>query len=252
MSRQRAVISLAGRLMRPSMLAPAASCMRAVQSTAVAGVIAARNTTFAISRGFTASSLRADKSEKALLTIIASESDSEKQNYETPEELKEGPPKPFQLVESENSCELVLTREFDGEKISVTFVANDDQQHEMSEDFEAPEGEEEELEEEPTMFFTVDVTKPSGTSLSFDCVTNGADIEIRGVNLIGESSEDMAAYTGPDYEFLDERLQEKFDQYLEARGVDLELAGYMMDVCQDKEQREYMTWLANVESFLKE
>jgi len=233
------------------MLAPAASCMRAIQPNAVMGVIAARHTNFAISRGFTASSLRADASEKALLSIVTSESDSEKQNYETPEELKEGPPKPFKLVENENSCEMVLTREFDSEKISITFVANDDEQHEMSEDFEAPEDEEEEFKEEPTMFFSVDVTKPSGSSLSFDCVTNGADIEIRNVSLLGEDSDDMSSYMGPDYEFLDERLHEKFDQYLEARGVDLELAGYMMDLCQDKEQREYMKWLANVESFLK-
>lgn len=245
-------MTLAARLMRPSMLAPAASCMRALKPNAVVGVIGARNTALTISRGFTASGLRADASEKGLLSIVTSESESEKQNYETPEELKEGPPKPFELVENESSCDMVLTREFNKEKISVTFVANDDEQHEMSGDFEAPEDEEEEFKEEPTMFFTVDVTKPSGTSLSFDCVTNGADIEIRSVSLLGENAEDISAYMGPDYEFLDERLHEKFDQYLEARGIDLELAGYMMDLCQDKEQREYMKWLASVETFLKE
>jgi len=220
-----------------------------VQPTAVAGVLSARNH-IATARGFTASSLRSDVSEKELAGIVTSECESEKASYENPEELKDGPPEPFKLVENDSNCEMVLTREFESEKISVTFVANDEEQHEMTEDADVPEGEEEEFKQ--TMFFTVDITKTSGTSLSFDCVTDGTDIEIRGVNLLGEGADDTAAYTGPDYEFLDEKMHEKLEQYLEARGVDLQLAVYMMDLSQDKEQREYMGWLGNLQKFLKE
>jgi hypothetical protein len=46
----------------------------------------------------------------------------------------------------------------------------------------------------------------------FDCVTDGTDIEIRGVNLLGEGADDTAAYLGPDYEFLDEKMHEKLEQ----------------------------------------
>ena len=50
---------------------------------------------------------------------------------------------------------------------------------------------------------------------------------------------------------LDPKLQEAFTSYLEERGVNAELGQFIMDYSEDKEQREYMTWLKGVQSFLK-
>ena len=51
---------------------------------------------------------------------------------------------------------------------------------------------------------------------------------------------------------LDPKLQEAFTSYLEERGVNAELGQFIMDYSEDKEQREYMTWLQGVQSFLKQ
>lgn len=50
---------------------------------------------------------------------------------------------------------------------------------------------------------------------------------------------------------LDEQLQRQFKKYLDARGVNEELANYLLDLLEDKEQREYQRWLHNVEAFIK-
>lgn len=50
---------------------------------------------------------------------------------------------------------------------------------------------------------------------------------------------------------LDDKLQTAFVDYLEERGVNAELGRFIVDYAEDKEQREYMTWLGGVEKFLK-
>jgi hypothetical protein len=50
---------------------------------------------------------------------------------------------------------------------------------------------------------------------------------------------------------LDEQLRTAFVDYLEERGVNAELGGFVLAYAEDKEQREYMHWLKGVQSFLK-
>ena len=61
----------------------------------------------------------------------------------------------------------------------------------------------------------------------------------------------MSSYPGPNYDELDESVQEEFHKYLEARGVDSGLANYIMEVHIDKEQKEYTRWLENVGNFVR-
>lgn len=61
-----------------------------------------------------------------------------------------------------------------------------------------------------------------------------------------------SAYTGPEFEELDEELQSQFKAYLEERGVTADLGGYLLRLVHDKEQREYMYWLEQVKGFLGE
>ena len=42
------------------------------------------------------------------------------------QEIKDGPPKPFEIAEADGSAEVVLTRDFDKEKITISFVVNDE------------------------------------------------------------------------------------------------------------------------------
>jgi len=157
------------------------------------------------------------------------------------------PPAPFKLIEKEGETMLELTRDFGkDEKVIIKFVANDQEEHEMT-----PEDEEEVAEN--GLFFTVDITKPdSKKSLTLECVTNGDIVEIRGVTLgtSGEEDTESFEYTGPDYHELDEKLQESFEGFLEARGVGPELTAFMINLSSDKEQRLYMEWLAGMSQFV--
>eukprot|EP00241_Pyramimonas_parkeae_P010215 CAMPEP_0114263150 /NCGR_PEP_ID=MMETSP0058-20121206/22302_1 /TAXON_ID=36894 /ORGANISM="Pyramimonas parkeae, CCMP726" /LENGTH=250 /DNA_ID=CAMNT_0001379303 /DNA_START=63 /DNA_END=815 /DNA_ORIENTATION=- len=241
------------RVVRNGGLRSALTCSRAgvLGDALLARGITAPMATATSPRGFSASGFALDKTQTNLASMIEKELNTEKGNYESPEELKSGPPTGFTLVQTEGCSEIVLTRDFESEKISVSFICDDEEQHDMDSNFD--EGGEEEGEEEfpkETVFFTVDISKPNTSTLTFDCVTNGSMIEVTGVSL--ESETDTSAYTGPpDYSVLDDHLHQCFDEYLEARGINEELAGYIMDVTSDKEQREYMRWLQNMHSFMK-
>lgn len=178
--------------------------------------------------------------------MLISEIKNEKETFE-PSQLK--PPAPFKLVEKENDCFLELTRSFGkDETVTVRFLANDQEPHEMTPD----EEEEEDQQDLSAVYFTVDVTKPnSEKTLTFECVTNGESIELRAVSLgLTEDPGTEDEYTGPDFHELDERLQENFDRYLEARGVDQELTAFIVEIASDKEQRLYMNWLDGMNKFI--
>ncbi len=53
------------------------------------------------------------------------------------------------------------------------------------------------------------------------------------------------------YAELDDRLLQEFPAFLEERGVDADMGAYLLGLVNDKEQREYRSWLENVQKFLK-
>ncbi|KAL8699819.1 MAG: hypothetical protein Q9201_005786 [Fulgogasparrea decipioides] len=57
-------------------------------------------------------------------------------------------------------------------------------------------------------------------------------------------------YTGPPFGNLDEDLQVLLERYLDERGINTELALWIPEYIDWKEQREYINWLSNVKSFV--
>ena len=57
-------------------------------------------------------------------------------------------------------------------------------------------------------------------------------------------------YPGPPFGTLDEDLQVLMERYLEERGVTQALAVFVPDYMDMKEQKEYLTWLNNVKTFI--
>lgn len=53
------------------------------------------------------------------------------------------------------------------------------------------------------------------------------------------------------FEDLDDALQGDFNEYLKERGFDEELADFITEYVQFKEQKEYKNWLESVASFVK-
>jgi len=63
--------------------------------------------------------------------------------------------------------------------------------------------------------------------------------------------DDPAAYNGPDFEDLEDKVQEAMDEYLGEIGITDEIYDFIDASATDKENREYMRWLENLNNFLK-
>lgn len=231
--------------------------------SAVAQVAASR-----FERGITASShASSDETppatgEKGLSQVLGEELEHERTTYTPSDVVAKGPPTPFEIIESDGDCEITLVRSFgQDEEIAVTFNATEDP---YEDEYEEMVVDDEEEDEDVTIHFTVSVSRGDGhEGLEFSCATDGETVEVRNVryeqlNMSSDDTDDLdddesyfSSYPGPNYDELDESVQEEFHKYLEVRGVDSDLANYIAEVHVDKEQREYTRWLENVSNFVK-
>jgi complement component 1 Q subcomponent-binding protein len=62
--------------------------------------------------------------------------------------------------------------------------------------------------------------------------------------------ESRSRYSGPPWQQLDEDLQLLMERYLEERGINTALAMFIPDYAELKEQKEYVSWLKNMKSFV--
>ena len=242
---------------------------RSASPSAVAAVQASR-----AARGFHASCLAFEEAsppsgERGLSQVLGEELEHERTTYVPSEVVAKGPPEPFEMIETDGDCEITLVRAFgDDEEIAVTFNATEDPYEEdeyFASEVDGAAGETDEEDEDVTIYFSVSVSRSDGhEGLEFSCATDGETVEVRNVRYEslggasgdGEADEDdedayFSSYPGPNYDELDESVQEEFHKYLEARGIDSTLANYIAEVHVDKEQREYTRWLENVANFVK-
>jgi len=169
---------------------------------------------------------------------------------------------------------------YKGEQVSVVFSITDFKNEEYDDDFDFDDDEDDEeaveeegegkgkdegdlevdledyddddyeSEPEPVIDFNVHISKGSET-LTFECTTDGSIYSINTVNMSNEEAEeDKIEYEGPNFEDLEENLQEGFFEYLHERGVDYDFARFLFTVAIDKEQREYMNWLKDIKKFV--
>ena len=242
---------------------------RSASPSAVAAVQASR-----AARGFHASCLAFEEAsppsgERGLSQVLGEELEHERTTYKPSEVVAKGPPEPFEMIETDGDCEITLVRAYgDDEEIAVTFNATEDPYEEdeyFASEVDGAVGETDEEDEDVTIYFSVSVSRSDGhEGLEFSCATDGETVEVRNVRYEslggasgdGEADEDdedayFSSYPGPNYDELDESVQEEFHKYLEARGIDSTLANYIAEVHVDKEQREYTRWLENVANFVK-
>jgi complement component 1 Q subcomponent-binding protein len=111
--------------------------------------------------------------------------------------------------------------------------------------------------------FSVYVQSPTdeNSGMIFDCVTHDTEVSVNNVQYTTELSKMKSLsrwergynyYAGPDFSSLDERLQTGLAEYLQAHGVNEHLAAFVEVMSLDKDQRLYMSWLDDVQGFLKE
>ena len=216
--------------------------------------------------------------------ILADELKTETSLYHR-DEMLDAIPQGFKLLETDGDSNMELVTQYKGEDIAVVFSITEFRNEESGfdddfgeEDFmdsfedddvqesekkgekiaasedddDEYDDEDDEFEEEPepAIDFNVHIGKGKKT-LTFECTTDGNIYSINTVNISNEDdSADKVEYEGPNFEDLEENLQEGFFDYLHERGINYDFARYLFTVAIDKEQREYMTWLKDLETFV--
>ncbi len=85
------------------------------------------------------------------------------------------------------------------------------------------------------------------TSYEFNTLQFADDVTALYTDYVNQKPNDQ--YTGPAFNTLDERLQTEFNEFMSSLGVNEELMSFINVLSVDKDQRLYLKWLKNVNSF---
>ncbi|KIX00683.1 uncharacterized protein Z518_09748 [Rhinocladiella mackenziei CBS 650.93] len=110
---------------------------------------------------------------------------------------------------------------------------------------------------------TITITKPGKRAVEIRAIAEEGAIEIGTMSFFPkeslleaqtpkEAQEARSLYAGPPVANLDPELQAMLDKYLEERGIDTQLANFLPEYVEYKEQREYVQWLDNMKQFIEE
>lgn len=106
------------------------------------------------------------------------------------------------------------------------------------------------------------ITKPKSGALNFETVAHQGQLMVENVYYYKDATlaegktaekahERQSLYAGPPFHNLDEELGQLLERYLDERGVNTALALFVPDYVEMKEQKEYLRWLENVQSFVE-
>jgi complement component 1 Q subcomponent-binding protein, mitochondrial len=150
-----------------------------------------------------------------------------------------------------------LTSTTSKETIEVVFDVQDEANEGEYEGFEEDEeGDMEDDEEEGGgigIKFHVSVQKKhTEDKVVFYCVA-GQQISVVNTQYLpaGKGVEDTDIYHGPLFDKLSDDLKESMLSYLADRGIDEDMAFFIMAYSENKEQREYMHWLKKLMVFVE-
>lgn len=202
-------------------------------------------------------SVAAQKLQKGL----TSEIQFEKENYEKPEPLTKLPAD-WKFVDTPGDVNMVLEKELAGGnkicKIEWQLVAPFDPEMDDFENQDGATGAEGQMPEqqEETDFTITCQTKDGESGLTLFCNTQQGESHrfiIGNVKTWNNASErdSPSAYNGPDFDDLETKLQEAMDEYLAEIGVNDAIYDFIDAAAVDKETREYMRWLENLNKFIQ-
>ncbi|KAI3402025.1 hypothetical protein diail_3999 [Diaporthe ilicicola] len=184
---------------------------------------------------------------------------------------------PFEIQDTPGVQNVVLTRTYNNEKITVTFSISDianmenemfdgdsalgDEEGARSQENEDVDDAEGVNEPNVTCRLNIVVEKPGKGALNIEAIAQDASIIVENMYYyndpaIAHSSSAEAdhksrdVYPGPPFGTLDEDLQLLMEGFLDERGINSTLAVFVPDYMDMKEQREYLAWLNNVKGFV--
>jgi len=186
--------------------------------------------------------------------VLASEIKHEEEQYEQAKEIKSFlKNSPFKLVELPGDVNMALERELGDQTVRIEWQLTSPFDPEA--DAEGGEGDEEMQREATELSITVENKK--GAGMTFYCSTQtGEDhrFVIGSIKTFATADEKdrISSYSGPEFEDLDDKLQEAMDEYLAELGMCTEICDFVDAMAIDKEQREYVQWLKSAKSVLEE
>ncbi|KAM7494866.1 hypothetical protein LguiB_029475 [Lonicera macranthoides] len=188
-------------------------------------------------------------SDQSLIRVIDSEIKcaEESDDHDAVEETPDG--FPFKIEDNPGLQTISLTREYQGETISVEVSMPD---LVTGEDENDNDDDDNEKANQSCIPLVVRVSKKGGPSLEFGCTAFPDEISIDSLSVKDQdSSEDQIAYEGPDFSDLDENLQKAFHKYLEIRGIKPSTTNFLHEYMINKDSREYLVWLKNLKKFIE-
>lgn len=170
----------------------------------------------------------------------------------------------FQVVEKEGLDEVELVKKVGNETVHVFFSVSDITNGNPEQFFEEEnaEAEEEELAEDLSPIRANIVIEKAGSALGVECVVQHAIIMIESItpypsgeaalaNTVEADYKRREIYQGPSFDNLDESVQSSFETYLEARGINSELADFIAEYSSYRENKEYLNWLKKFRTFVE-
>jgi len=166
------------------------------------------------------------------------------------------------IEDAAGNDEVALTRQFGNETIRLMFSIADLQQ-ENEQDFEQEEGEEDDAAQQIyPIRCSISITKSNGPgSLNIDAMCQEGSFIVDNISFYadGKLGTELTAeadwkrrglYIGPQFDTLDIGAQEEFEKFLQERGINENLALFIPEYSESKEQKEYVKWLSGVKNFI--
>ncbi|KAJ1429178.1 Mitochondrial glycoprotein [Sesbania bispinosa] len=97
----------------------------------------------------------------------------------------------------------------------------------------------------------VNISKGEGGVLELMCSAWPDTIEIKRLFIRRDQKTHAEPYAGPDFEDLDDELQDSLYDFLEVRGINDELAIFLHQYMKHKDKTEFIKWMERVKSFIE-
>ncbi|CEG39062.1 mitochondrial glyco protein [Plasmopara halstedii] len=208
------------------------------------------------------------REKSSLASLLQREIREEKGNsLEEPEleDLRSKVEKLFKIQETPGCMDVVLQGSVGSDSIKIKFNAQDTVELDEEEDYDDEDedhgnvevvddgDDEEEADELPGVRFTADIMRDN-KGLQFDCVaSSNLTVErLRYFKDFAKEDEDETRYFGPEFIDLELDVQDNFYSYLADRNIDDALAQFITQFADLKEQREYLAFLEDAETFVKD
>jgi complement component 1 Q subcomponent-binding protein len=163
--------------------------------------------------------------------------------------------KVFKIKEEPGLSAVKLTKKHGDELIEIEFNVQDvedggDSGIEESEEGDVENDSEGEAEHGIGINFTATIKRGKNSIVISGLAGDALNIEnVQYIDAAHADNKDGEVYTGPQFQDLEESVQAAFYEYLTERNIDDDLAFFILAYSRDKEQKEYVNWIAKVREF---